>query len=105
MPYYFFSDDGKRFVYIRNSNNPYEDLEIGMVEILTKKSKRVVLKGYIIDDPEEYAWSRNMDRFAIVIWELQFRNGTPGNVLLKIDFKKMSMELVEEFNRNNLLGE
>jgi len=104
-PYYFFSDDGERFVYINQSNNFYDDTEIGMVEILTKKSKRVVIRGYTVDNPEEYAWSRNKDRFAIVLWELQFRNGTPGNVLLKIDFKKMEMEIIEEFDRNNLLGE
>ena len=102
-PYYFFSEDGERYVYF-NHNNYYTELEVGMVEILTKKSKRVVLKGYMISDLE-YEWSRNMNTFAIVLWELQFRNGTPGNVLLKIDFKKMDMEIIEEFDRNNLLGE
>jgi len=104
-PYYFFSDDGERFIYINQSNNLSYEIEIGMVEILTKESKRVVLRGYTINDPEEYMWSRNADRFAIVLWELQSRNGTPGIVLLKIDFKEMDMEFVEEFNWNNLLGE
>lgn len=102
QPYYFFSEDGERYVYV---NQFYEfNMEIGMVEILTKKTKRVTLKGFVIDSPE-YAWSSNMDKFAIVLWELQFRDGMPGNVLLKIDFKKMDMELVEEFNRADLLGE
>ena len=76
-----------------------------MVEILTKKSKRVVLKGYIVNDLEEFAWSKNMDKFVIILWELQFRNGTPGNVLLEVDFAKMDMQIIEEFNWNNLLEE
>ena len=104
-PYYFFSDDGERFVYIKQFNNPDDGIEIGMVEILTKESRRIVLKGYMVGKPEEYVWSRNKDRFAIILWELQFRNGTPGNVLLRIDFKKLDMEIIEEFNWNNLLGE
>jgi len=104
-PYYFFSDDGERFIYIKQSNALYTEIEIGMVEILTRKSKRVVLKGYIVDNPEEFAWSKSMDKFAIILWELQFRNGTPGSVVLEIDFKKMDMQIIEEFNANNLLGE
>jgi len=103
-PYYFFSDDGKRFAYIKQYNNPYDEIEVGMVEILTKKNKRIVLKGYLTEG-KEYEWSKNMDKFAIVIWELQFRNGTPGNVLLIFDFKKMDMEIVEKYNWNNLLTE
>jgi len=102
QPYYFFSEDGEHYVYV---NQFYEfNMEIGMVEILAKKSKRVTLQGFVIDGPE-YAWSSNMDKFAIVLWELQFRDDRPGNVLLKIDFKKMDMELVEEFNRADLPGE
>lgn len=101
-PYYFFSDDGEHYVYVNQF--PEFNIEIGMVEILTKESKRVTLKGFIVDDPR-YAWSRDMEKFAIVLWELQLRDGTPGNTLLRIDFEKMDMELVEDFDGSNFPGD
>lgn len=101
-PYYFFADNGDRYIYFNQF--PYDAIEIGMVDVFTKKHKRVVLKGYTLDDPE-YAWSKDKDKFAIVLWELQFRDGTPGNVMLKIDFNYWEMEILEKFDRNNLLGD
>jgi len=103
-PFYFFSDDGERYVYLNHypleSSGYPEELEIGMVDVLSNKNKRVVLKYYwgpIYITPE-YTWSSNGDEFSIVLEKIvTIHPHTIGteNVRLKIDFKQWYMELEE----------
>jgi hypothetical protein len=103
-PFYFFSDDGERYVYLNHqplgdSGYP-EHLEIGMVDVLSNRNKRLVLKYYwgpLYEKPE-YTWSRNGDEFSIVLQKviavhphtIDFKK-----VRLKINFSHWSMELEE----------
>lgn len=97
-PFYFFSDDGERYIYL--NHHPLEHLEIGMVDVLSNKSKRLVLKYYrgpLYETPE-YTWSSDGDEFSIVLEKIvTISPHTIGTeeVLLKIDFKQWNMELVE----------
>jgi len=104
-PIYFFSDDGER--YISFNQFPEFTIQIDMAEISTKRNKRVVLKWHEVYDPV-FKWSKSGNKFAIVIDKLISRSEHTGewkDVLLIIDFTRMEMELIEEFNRNNLLGD
>jgi hypothetical protein len=103
-PFYFFSDDGERYVYLNHypleSSGYPEELEIGMVDFLSNKSKRVVLKYYwgpLYETPE-YTWSSNGDEFSIILQNIVAIHPHTidfKEVLLKIDFKHWNMELVE----------
>ena len=80
-----------------------------MVEPSAKKSKRVVLKDYwgpLYNEPN-FAWSKNNEKFAIVIYQPTFHPHEVllNEVMLRVDFAKMEMELVEEFNLNKILDE
>ena len=102
---YFFSKDGERYVYI--NQYPEFTLEFGMAEIFTQKNKRVVLQGYMITN-DIFQWSKDENKFAIIIDRLISRSEHTSDwkeVLLRMDFTKMEMELVDEFTRNNLFDE
>jgi hypothetical protein len=113
-PFYFFSNNGERYVflnhYLSDSSGLPEHLEVGMVNALLNTNNRIVFR-YIwgpIDDKPIYVWSENSDKFAIILHRLTSigeHTIESDEVLLKISFTKMDMELVEEFNRNNLLEE
>ncbi len=106
-PYYYFSDTGDHLVYVNQhkSGDAFEDtIEIGMVEISSGENKRLVLSSYYyISTPANYAWSRNNDKFAVVLDKIILNEMRTEEVALKIDFKKMDMWLVEEFSGINLL--
>lgn len=113
MPSYFFSNDGKRYIYLNHHTSDHgyspEYLEIGMVEPNVNKSKRIVLKYYwgpIYNEPI-FAWSKNNERFAIVIYQVTFHPHEVdlNKILLKVDFTKMEMEFVEGFNLDKVLEE
>lgn len=97
-PFYFFSDDGEHYVYL--NHYPLEQLEIGMVDVSSNKSKRLVLQYYrgpLYETPE-YTWSSNRDEFLIVLQKIVTISPhtiSTEDVHLKIDFKEWSMELVE----------
>ncbi len=103
-PFYFFSNNGERYVYLNHhpleSSGYPEYLEIGMVDVLSNKNKRVVLKYYwgpLYDIPE-YTWSSNGDQFSIVLEKIVAIHSDTidfKKVRLKIDFKHWNMELVE----------
>jgi len=113
-PFYFFSHDGEQYVflnhYLSESTGLPEHLEIGMVNIRLNENKRVVFRniwGPIYDKPM-YAWSEDGDKFAIILDRLTSLGEhtiESEDILLKISFTKMDMELVEEFDRDNLLEE
>jgi len=112
-PFYFFSNDGEQYVFLNHSpldsSNSPDHLEIGMVDLLSNKNKRVVFRhlwGPLYDELI-FAWSKNNDKFAIVLYRPTFHphEVTFNKEMLILDFNKMNMELVEEFNRNNLFGE
>lgn len=103
-PFYFFSDNGERYVYLNHypleSSGYPEELEIGMVDVLSNKTKRLVLKYYwgpLYETPE-YSWSSNDDEFSIVLQNIVAIHPHTidfKEVRLKIDFKHWYMELVE----------
>lgn len=111
--YYYFSENGERYVFI----NPYtlDEIEIGMVDTSINKSKRVNLKYYFVQldyGETKHIWSNNHDQFAIVLEKITAIHiggidavDDTTDVVLRIDFTKMVMELVEKFDENNLLGE
>ncbi len=113
-PSYFFSLDGERYVFLNHfpsdSSGLPEHLEIGIVNVLLNKNKRAVFRyiwGPVYDKPI-YAWSENSDKFAIILHRLitlSEHTIESDKVLLKISFTNMDMELVEEFDINNLLEE
>ena len=112
-PFYFFSNDGEQYVFLNHSpldsSSSPEHLEIGMVDLLSNKNKRVVFRhlwGPLYDELI-FAWSKDNDKFAIVLYRPTFHphEVTYNKEMLILDFNKMDMELVEEFNSRNLLGE
>lgn len=107
-PYYFFSDNGDHLVYI--NHYPFENtisvvqyIEIGMIEISSNKSKRIVLTGYYVSQASSYIWSKSDDEFTIILNNPILSEMRTEEVALRIDFKKMDMWLVEEFSGINLL--
>ena len=97
-PFYFFSDDGEHYVYL--NHYPREHLEIGMVAVLSNKSKRLVLQYYRgpLNETPEYTWSSNGDEFSIVLQKvvtISPHTISTEEVRLNIDFKHWNMELVE----------
>lgn len=112
-PYYFFSADGDRIIFLNHhpleSSGYPEHLEIGMIEVSSNKSKRLVLKYYWgpLYEAPHYAWSNQSDLFGIVLDHvIAFHPHTIDTkaVLLRIDFKHWEMELLEDFDSTNLLG-
>lgn len=119
-PFYYFSNDGNRYVFLNhyqdsiNSLFP-ENLEIGMADILANKNKRAVfqyLLGPIYGTDHIYGkatteWSKDNNKFAIVLLRprLEGDQALYDQLLLTFDFVHMSMKLVEKFDENNLLGE
>ena len=97
-PFYFFSEDGERYIYF--NQYPHDTLEIGMVEIYAKASKRVVLQGYGIYE-DLFKWSPSHDKFAIILYRIEPAAQTSMKVVLKIDFTKMEMEILE----NSVIGD
>lgn len=110
-PYYYFSADGNRLAYFNHhlfkDVSAIEYLEVGMIEISSSKSKRIVLTGYNVPISElpRHAWSNSNDKFAIVLEHVIFSESRTDHVLLRIDFNKMDMELLEEFSPGALLDE
>jgi len=105
-PFYFFSDDGERYVYLNHhpleDENGFEELEIGMVDILSNNSKRVVLKYYWGYDTPEYMWSSDGKQFSIVLHKITAIHYSTidittetKEVRLNIDFNRWYMELDE----------
>lgn len=103
-PYYFFSDDGERYVYLNHypweGSDYHEQIEIGMVDVLSNKSKRVVLDYYsgLRYIKPEYEWSSNSDEFSIILEKIvTIHPHTIGaeEVRLKINFRQWYMEIVE----------
>jgi len=113
-PSYFFSEDGDKLVYFNQypQEPPPQYLEIGMLEKQSNKSKRIVLKGYWGPSYETpvYQWSKNQEKFAVIIHRLAYHIGgidavvETTDIVLRIDFTKMVMELVEKFDPNDILG-
>lgn len=112
-PYYFFSNDGARFVFLNhypleNSGFP-EHLEVGMMDLASNRSKRVVFRNLWgpLYDELLFEWSDNNDKFAVVLYRPTFHPHeiTFNAETLIIDFNKMDMELVQGSNKNNLLRE
>ena len=113
-PFYYFSNDGNRYIFLnhyQNSTNSLfpEHLEIGIVDILANKNKRAVFQ-YLLGPFYGKAttkWSKDNNKFAIVLLRprLEGDQALYDELLLTVDFVHMSMELVEKFDENNLLGE
>lgn len=112
-PFYFFSPDGERFVYLNHHIREHyfypEYLEINMVDVLLNKSKRVVLKGLIgpFENSPNYEWSATTGKFGIVLDRIYFGGDHTWleAELLLIDFNYWGMELFDKFDGTNLLGE
>lgn len=109
-PYYFFSENGERYIsfnnHIQSEGNGYQIyLEIGMAELSTRTNKRFVLQNYEIkrfEKEQVYVWSKDGNKFALIIGRLN-RSGTV-DVVVVVDFIKNSIERFENANINDVLN-
>jgi hypothetical protein len=114
-PLYYFSNDGTKYVSLNHfppdTTGYPEYVEIRMTDISEDTTKRFVFKnvwGPIDGRTPLLAWSENNTEFAIVVEKLAAITGDMiwlTDVLLKIDFTHWKIELIDQYDGSNLLGE
>jgi hypothetical protein len=115
QPLYFFSENGDRLIYLnhypKDAQFSYpQHLEVGMIDLKTNQTKRIVFKdlwGPMHGGEPVAAWSKDGDRFGLIVFRPTFRSHEVQlhEAVLKVDFERMDMELVEKFDPNDPLVE